>query len=330
VSDTELRYYLWNDDPVDYPPGERFAEVWTFKSLAPDPRFNGALNTRQSRVVYSDKGGRLWKVFAANGPVENTTYLDWSLFPKPDEAITRHGIMVSDKLNEAHEKKYTIRGWREWTEGVPSDQIDNRGRLRQQRPQGKYLVPDGTLTYYQTLTASATSIHAAINPADELELGTSAAATSDTSGNLGGGTDGFLYIFTTGSNQPNNAAWPSGDYRCQLDVNTVGAAISYGFLTLGSSGGHFARVNSGLTSDLESWAQSEGAFSGNGLKMATTGSITPTSGNLSDRWELALAGQRPTNHGNQSITLNLDADAFADGPWPSLDAANAVFFGANF
>lgn len=326
-----LRYYLWNDDPIDYPPGERFAEVWTFKTLAPDSRFNGALNTRQSRVIYADKGGRLWKVFVANGPVENTTLLDWSLFPKPNEAITRHGIMVSDKLNEEHGKRYVPQGWRTWTEGVPSDQVDDRGHVRQQRPQGKYLKPDGTLTYYQTSTLLANGIHAALDSTNELELGTSVDASSDTSGNLGGGADGFLFIFTTGSNQPNNDAWPAGDYRCQLDIATIGAAITYGFLTRGSSVGHFARVNSGLTSDLESWAQSEGAFSGDGLRLATTGSITPTSGDLSDRWELALAGQRPTNHGNQSMTLTFDSDAFADGPWPDAGVeANAVFFGANF
>jgi hypothetical protein len=330
VSANELRYYIWNDDPADYPPGERFAEVWTFKTLAPDPRLNGAINTRQSRVVYADVGGRLWRAMIADGAVENTTFEDWSLFRVPDPALIRHGIWAPDALNAAHEAGYTPQGWRTWSEGVPSDQLDRRGHVRPQRPDGKYSVPDGTLTYYQTANALANGIHAAVDPADELALGTSADSSSGQSGNFGGGDSGFAFIFTTPSNQPNNDAWPSGDYRCQLDVSSVGGNLTYGFLTQGSAGGHFARVNSGLTSDLESWAQSEGAFSGNGLKLATTGSITPISGDLSDRWELALAAQRPASHGNQILSLTFDGDAFADGPWPSADVANAVFFGAEF
>lgn len=331
LSDTKIKYTVWNDDPRDYPPGERFASVWTFETLAADSYLGGAINTRQSRVVYADQGGRLWKVMHANGIPENTTYLDWSLFPKPNEALTRHGIWVSDDLNRAHEKKYTKRSWREWNEGVDSSQII-QGRVRAQRPQGKYLIPDGTRTFFQTSTALTNGIHDAVDTADEFLLDTTAAASSGSSGTFSGGASGYAFIFTTASGEPNDAAWPSGNYRCQLDVPTVGADLTYGFLTQGSASGHFARVNSGLTSDLETWTQGESAFSGTGLKLATTGSITPSSGNASDRWELALAAQRPASHGNQTLDLTFDADAFADGPWTAAapPEANAVFFGANF
>jgi hypothetical protein len=303
VDDETTKVTVWNDDPADYPVGQRFAQVWTFKSLAPDPRFGGAINTRQSQVVYLDFGGPLHTSWAANGLIENLEFKDWSEFIEPDASITRHGIWVTDEHNAAHERRYTKRDWREWTEGVPQDQIDRNGRVRKQRPQGRYWIPDGTRTFYQTSTAEANGIHAAVDPADELQLGTSADSSSDTSGNFGGGDSGFAFVFSTVSGEPNDDAWPSGNYRAQFDVSSAGAGLTYGLLTQGSAGGHFARVNAALTSDEESWTQGEDAFSGDGLKMATTGSITPTSGLTSDRWELALAAVRAASHGNQSISL---------------------------
>ena len=332
ISDEEIQVVVWNDDPADYPVGQRFATVWTFKNLGPDPRLGGAINTRHSQIIYVDFGEDLHRRWTASGPIENTEFRDWSEFREPNAAIVRHGVWVNDELNVRHETGYTPRGWREWTDGVPADQIID-GRVRQQRPQGRYAIPDGTLTYYQRDTDLVTGVHDTVAVASENELNASAGGgETEASGSLGGGESGLLFCFTTASGEPNSDDWPSGDYRFQLNVDTVGANITYGARTAGTADGHIARVNAGLTSpDLQSWPQTEPLFSSNGTKLGTTGTIDPTSGALGDRYEILIAGTRPASHGNQALTLIFNSDAFADGPWPDVGIeANAVFFGVNF
>lgn len=329
VDGETTRVTIWNDDPADYPVGERFAQVWTIKTLAPDPELGGAINTRQSQIVYLDLGDALHTVWTVDGPIKGVEFRDWSDFIEPIAAITKHGIWVNTQQNLDHESKYTTRSWREWTDRVPEDQIDSSGRVRQMRPQGKYKIPDGTITYFQRDTDLATGIHAAVDVASENELNSTAGTgQTEASGNLGGAESGILFVFTTQSGAPNVGDWPSGDYRCQLDVSAVGANITFGARAAGSATGHFARVNSGLTSDLQTWAQTESLFSGTGLHLATTGTIDPSAGAAGDRWEIAIAGTRPASHSNQALTLTFDSDAFADGPWSAgdhtVDAAGAT------
>lgn len=321
ISDEEIRVTVWNDSSLDHPSGERFALVWTFKTLAPDLYFNGAINTRQTKVVYLDLGGALndrW----GDVPIQDTEFKDWSEFVPPD-SIARHGILVSDDLNDQHNNSYTKRTWREWTEGIDPSELKN-GKVKPQRSQGRYNIPDGTKTYYTTTTATATGIHVATH---EKQLSdTDEASPTDISDTLGGGDSILFAAITTDAGEPGDDTWPTGDYRYQIDATTVGANITYGARTAGSANGHFARVNTGLTSDLETKAQTEALFSGTGLKLATTGSVSWTAGATSDRFEVLIAATRPANHGNQTFTMQIgESDDFADGPWAASSlTADAV------
>lgn len=118
-----VRFFSWNDDPEDYPDGEKYAEVWDFLTLAPDAKFNYTYNTRQSRIIYAQAD--IHRRWAKNGPIENTIFRPWSEFVAPPAEITNHCIWVSKQLNEQHEQIQSIRGWREWTEGIPIEYIKN-------------------------------------------------------------------------------------------------------------------------------------------------------------------------------------------------------------
>lgn len=332
IDDDTVKATVWFDDPRTNPVGERYGSVWTFRTLRPDPRFGGALNTDQERVVYADLGGGVGGRWKAIGPMDKTVLRPFSEFVRPPEKLIRHGLLVPDKLNLRHEEIRRPRGWRTCVERVPvSELCPNTGHIPTQRSLGRYIVPDGTRTYYARDTARAVTNITADN---ELAYETATATPGNVqSGNIGSAADIIFCSWTTPSGEPDSAAWPTGDYRHQIDCIAIGANITYGFLTIGASAGIFARVNDALSSTLESKTQAEGAFSGTGLKLATTGSVSWTAGNASDRWQGVLAAGRSANHGNQTITLQLnETDDFSDGPWaaPSTPDDNAAFFGMNF
>ena len=118
-----VRFYSWNDDPEDYPDGEKYAEVWEFLTLAPDLKFDYTYNTRQRRIIYAQP--IIYKRWTKDGPIENTIFRPWSDFVAPSEKITRHCIWTTDDLNLTHERRQSARGWREWVEGVPPEHIEN-------------------------------------------------------------------------------------------------------------------------------------------------------------------------------------------------------------
>lgn len=176
-----------------------------------------------------------------------------------------------------------------------------------------------TLTYYQRSTALASGVHA-VNQELAFDPAT-AAAVALTIQTLVAGQSASLYMFTTASGAPGQAAWGSGTYRAQLNCTTAGANVTYGLRTVGTAAGHFARVASGLTSpDTETIAQAEAAFTGTGLKLATA-SWSPAAGSTGDRFEILVAAN---NAGTMSQSFGLTAnttDSYADGPF---DGGGAV------
>jgi putative Mn2+ efflux pump MntP len=188
--------------------------------------------------------------------------------------------------------------------------------LRSQRPQGRYNKPFGTKTVFGLHDNLATGLHAAQAAADENAFGSTAGgSTTDASGNFAGGASGFAFIHTSAAGFPNDAAWPTGTYRCQYDVTAAGAGMSYGLRTAGTAVGHFARVASDLSSELETKQDAQPLFTGTGTKLATTGSVSWSAGAVGDRFECALAATRAASSGNQTVTLRDSSDFFADGPW---------------
>lgn len=307
---------VWNDAVEDYPPGQRFAKEWFFELLGPEARLGGAINTRQRQIVYLDLGGPLHRIYAKD-PIANTEFRDWSKFVRPPPAVTRHGKWVSDAHNAALEAAYRTLGWRQWVEGVAARELDGRGQLRSQAAQGRRPLPHGTRTYYLNAEDCLTSVHAALIQADENAMSyTMGTPTSDGSGSVGGGSSGILFVFTSDADQPNVAAWPTGDYEVSLDVSQAGSTITYGARNAGSDVGHFARVNAGLTSDLESYQMSESLWTGSGIKYGSVTSQSWSSGSAGDRFEICIAGSRPASHGGETITAELgDADSYGRGPW---------------
>ena len=142
---------------------------------------------------------------------------------------------------------------------------------------------------------------------------------------MSGGESGLLFCYTSPSGEPDSAAWPTGNYEFHIDASSNGANITYGMRAAGSATGHFARVNAALTSDSETKAQTEGLFSGTGIKDASTGSVSWTAGNASDRFECLIAGTRPASHGNQTLTNRYNSDGFAVGPWAAAGGSRRVF-----
>jgi len=101
-ADFGLRITTWNDDPEDHPVGTRVATRWTLLEPAFDPAV-GQINTRQTREFWADD------------LVRYPDALPYSQFVPPADAITRHGIWVSEqKLQEHLAVRGPVRGWREW------------------------------------------------------------------------------------------------------------------------------------------------------------------------------------------------------------------------
>jgi len=289
----------------------------------------GAINTHQTQTIYAESGilGVLQAAYAGNPKVEIKAWTDFNA----NRVHPLDGQWVADGLHAAHQSIRAIRGWREWTEGLDVSELDQDGRVKPQRAQGRYEVPKGTRTYYHNNVALATTVHIATS---EFQLGkTASGAATDTVAVHQNGV--HAWVATSPANEPNSAAWPtSGVYRYQIDVTLAGADLTFGLLSQGGEPGHFARVDSGLTTEHESFTQDEAAFSGSGLHLATVTDPAWTSGSATDRFEISIAGVRTAGHGTQDLTLQLgESDDFADGPWPAPvppPPADALWFGGAF
>lgn len=106
VSGAGLLVYAWNDDPEDFPVGTRWGQVWFFDTLAPDARFGGAMNTRQTVTWYAEPGS----IVVAHGIAARP----WSELPKPAQNVTSHGVWMPDDLWAAHQALQVPHSWEEW------------------------------------------------------------------------------------------------------------------------------------------------------------------------------------------------------------------------
>ncbi len=316
-----VRVTVWNDDPDDIPEEEFTARVWTLLPLAPDARLGGAINTQQSQIVFASPS-KLERL-REHGPVEHTTYRLWSEFHEPPAALVRHGIWLPPEALVEHQKEETPHGWREWGDHLDLSELDEQGFVRTQRSQGRYDKPRGTITYFLHDVTVSSGIHAA---GFELEMEeTDVAVPTNVNPTVPQASDTLAFMWSTLSGSPGVDDWPNGAYRCQIDVNQVMLVDGYGFLTRGGSAGHFARVDSGLTADQQSWTQDESAFTGTGIKLATH-TIDPSSGASGDRFEALLAADNSDTmmDGNLRISHD-DSDSFADGPWTAAAASDKEF-----
>ena len=326
-NDEGVKLTTWNDDPDDYPIGERNSIVWTILPIAPDPKLGMAINTRQSCIRYCE--GDRYTQFLENSP-QNTTVRPWSEFVPPAEEITRHGVWLeNDKFQEhlavAPQSKW---GWMHWNEHLPQSEteiaLDGRRVLKEQRKQGRYKQSEHTITYYQRDTERLVGFTVSTFE-NALELTTATSATQTAT------TDGFQrwWDFTTPANQPNSADWPSGDFHAQLNCTAVSGGVVYGINT--SSSLAFMRISSDLTTKLENINPTDGNgdendFSGTGLKLATISNADFSAGDADNRLSIEVEATGDS-HGD-AITLTLNTtDSYADGPWTTGETQNRTILG---
>lgn len=326
VSDTEIRVFCWRNDPNDYPEGEIHGHIWTFRTLARDPKNGGAWNSRITKGVYAQpEAFARYKYF---GWVPGETLFPWEDFTPPAEEVTRHGVKVAGQHHRRHKDKQSRHGWREWTEGVPASELVN-GRIPVQRPLGRYNRPKGTETYYHNGTDLANGVYKAEN---ENELGTSAAGYANESVSISKNSQVLAFCATTPENEPGSGAWPTGEYRYNIDCETCDPDVTYGLLTIGNKDGGFARVNGNLDSQLEIKTQTDNPYSAPGTNTASTGSVSWSTGNDTDRFVVVVAAGNAHNKDSESFALDLgESDDWADGPWTAPSGApTGHFMGFNW
>jgi len=326
-----LRVTVWYDDPTDWPPGYRWAREFTLRHLAPsaDPRLGGAIDTHHMQTVYADT--EMLSVFRAAYQGNPTVQVrPWSAFPRRLRPELK-GRWVSDEHHDAHQAARSVRGWREWTEGLDPSELDENGRVKPQRSQGRWIKPKGTQTFYHNLDDLSIGAYAAEN---ENALGLTATGVGTETFGAVKDQGTLVWAAASPTGRPGESAWPTtGTYRYQIDCTAVGADCSFGLLTQGGAVGEFGRVSGDLSTRLQGIAQDQSAFTGSGWHMASITDPAWTSGGVNDRFVVAVGAVRIAGHAAQSITLQLgETDDYADGPWPEFVAAtdNAVFFGCNF
>lgn len=101
-----IAVFAWQDS-ADFPPGTRWASLWTFLSPAPDQRIGGRINTRQTRLMFAEPGAEL----PPGLPV-----LPWNQFQIPNQNTHRFGKWLSNELFLDHLDALPRVGWREWIE----------------------------------------------------------------------------------------------------------------------------------------------------------------------------------------------------------------------
>lgn len=88
--------YTWNDDPEDYPVGEKFGAIWEFFPI-------GVSNTNQKLERFGEENylaklvqASEWTCAGEIGTRREVERKAWNFYRYPAEALIRHGIWVPD------------------------------------------------------------------------------------------------------------------------------------------------------------------------------------------------------------------------------------------
>lgn len=322
-ADGSLKVWSWCDDPEDYPDGDYYGTVTTFRPayIHPEERFCGKWHYEQHFTIYAAENTEHWRT-RNSVPRQNVTIRPWSEFPYPDEAIVRHGVWLRDDQHEESQRLESKCGVFEWIDGLPAEEIievNGVSQLRPQAPLGRFLHEQGSIRYTLRSTARTNGIHA--SSFRELAMETSAdTPTTSTSQNYSHGDARSEFVWTSPSGSPNFAQWPTGTYFGQVSIFTNDDVpnFSFGMRAAGGAAGHVARVDSGLTADQEAKEMTDSLFTGTGDKAFTLGSVSWSSGAAGDRAEVLMAVSRGgSGHGNAGIEVEVNRvdTEFFEGPW---------------
>jgi hypothetical protein len=326
------RVWSWWDDPTIWAPLEFRARVVTLENLRPDPLLGGAWNTAQSEVWYGQPGGSVDIRFRGLGPWQSVTFKPWAAFfaDLPAGNIV-HGIMLPDPLWVAAQAARTMRGWREWTEGVDSKVIDPRtGKVsNRQALLGLRSPKTGTYTRYLGDGVGGIDGHSLDRELTTEESPITAGSLSMTTGKTTAATEAWGWNFGAGligGGTP--GVHPNGLYQAQIDCTLNEGSHVYGIKTLNSVTGHFGIYNFVGASHTDSWEQTEGTHSGTGVKTCSR-TLNPTDGDEFDLFQAICVIDHPEGHGggDHVFTLELnEADDLIEGPWdaPSTHVTDEV------
>ena len=166
-----------------------------------------------------------------------------------------------------------------------------------------------------------TSLANGIHTADlEREMNATAGGSElDVSNTLSAGAARTTHVWTTASGVPNDGDWPDGDYDYSPDISAGSADNDFGFKTLNAVAGHVARVNSGVTSDLQT-NEFNTTHAGTGVKTETK-SLTWSMGAAGDRAEMLLVTHHARGHGNTANEVRYSSSSFINPPAPAPDRA---------
>ena len=123
ITADEVKISAWDDSPSNT---TKRAIVWIIKTLGKDQYQRW--NTRQHRIIYAED-------LTSSEWIGVPDVKSWNLWHEPEEAIVRHGKLLSDDLWREHLKSTRVMGWRDFTEGVPEEYIDFNGRIARQKKQ---------------------------------------------------------------------------------------------------------------------------------------------------------------------------------------------------
>ncbi|MEE8598001.1 MAG: hypothetical protein V3S69_00515, partial [Dehalococcoidales bacterium] len=232
--------------------------------------------------------------------------------PNDDETV-RHGVWMSDELYQAHIDVQIGHNWRYWGDNLDPSELDENGLVKPQRSQGRYWKAKGTRTYFPTATAEAVTWPTLNDNVNENLGDTTAPSTGNvTDANVPNEETGReSFVFTSPTDEPNDAAWPSGSYRIQVDQGTIWDA------TVAIETLEFHRVNAAGTSSLENNTDTTDIASGDTFPvLRTITSSAWTAGDITDRAGIVLLTKNSSQHGGvEQIDVQIGMDMFFDGPW---------------
>ena len=238
----------------------------------------------------------------------------------------RFGTWLVDEDWLHHRSVQQALDWRNWTEGLPAGEVDEFGRVREQRRMGRYVVPRGTRTYFLSLNTEAANPDGADT---SLQMTAAPAGTGTTTVSGLGNSPKVCWSYFGPAGEPDSAAWPSGVYDVYLDFSSIDSDVVFKVGTLGTAVGGFLHCEANLAAVIERRQQAESPIAVPGLHRVTyTGGWT--AGGATDRWGITVVGERTLGHGNRSGTMFPGAsDDSSSGPWPGSTATeDPLFFGA--
>ena len=98
--------YAWNDDPDDYPLGEKYGMLWVFRPVAPDPNLGGRDNTAQTMDFYGEVD-----ILSRKTSGNKHTFAEFD--PPIQSNRIRHGIQIPDELADTH-RAFPSAKWSDW------------------------------------------------------------------------------------------------------------------------------------------------------------------------------------------------------------------------